>query len=136
MTGYKWVPIQDLPEDSCSLSDGELKALIEVWLDQKSELADAGRVAKLTGRLCREWAVETGIIENAYTLDRGITQTLIEQGIKAALISHTDTDGDPDEVAAMIQDHLQAVESLFDFVKGNRELTVGYIRELHASLMR
>jgi len=61
---------------------------------------------------------------------------LIEQGIKAELISHTDTDRDPAEVAAIIQDHLGAVESLFDFVKGNRDLTVGYIRELHAILMQ
>jgi Fic family protein len=136
MADYKWSPIQDLPKDSSSLSDGELKALIEVWLDQKSELSDSGRVAVLTSRLCREWAIETGIIENAYALDRGITQTLIEQGIKAELISRTDTDRDPDEVAAIIQDHLEAVEGLFDFVKGNRDLAVGYIRELHAVLMR
>jgi|HubBroStandDraft_6_1064221.scaffolds.fasta_scaffold3432209_1 hypothetical protein len=61
---YKWSPIQDLPGDFSSLSDGELKALIEVWLDQKRELADSGRVRELTSRLCREWAIETGVIEN------------------------------------------------------------------------
>ena len=50
-----------------------MKALIEVWLDQKRELADSGRVRELTSRLCREWAIETGVIENDKSLDRGIT---------------------------------------------------------------
>jgi hypothetical protein len=39
-------------------------------------------------RLRREWAIETGIIEDVYTLDRGVTRILIEKGIDAALIPH------------------------------------------------
>ena len=31
--------------------------------------------------LHREWAIETGLIERVYQHDRGVTQTLIEQGV-------------------------------------------------------
>jgi prophage maintenance system killer protein len=134
--GHRWSPLADLPEDWSSLSDGELRALTDVWIEQSNELAAKEAVEEFTKRLCREWAIETGVIEGAYTLARGVTQTLIEQGIRAELIGREDTDRDPAEVAAMIQDHLDALDGLFAFVKGERELTVGYIKELHAALMR
>jgi fido (protein-threonine AMPylation protein) len=38
-------------------------------------------------------------------------------------------------VARIIQDHADALEGVFAFVKGERNLSVGYIRELHAALL-
>ena len=132
---YKWSLIEDLTNAS-ALTDGELSALLEVWKDQRDALADDHQPAEFSQRLDREWAIETGIIERAYTLDRGTTETLIAEGIKASLISHDSTDRDPEELAAILQDHLDALEGLFAFVKGERELTVGYIKEVHSVLLR
>ena len=78
---HKWSPIEDIP-DAAALSDGELPALVEVWKDQGGALANPGAVSEFSERLNREWAIETGIIERAYTLDRGTTETLIEKGIE------------------------------------------------------
>jgi hypothetical protein len=69
---HKWSAIEDIP-DAAGLSDGELSALIEVWKDQGGALAAPGAVSKFSEQLNREWAIETGIIERAYTLDRGTT---------------------------------------------------------------
>lgn len=54
-------------------------------------------------RLRREVAIETGLIERLYQFDRGVTVTLVEQGIRAALIPH-DAGESPELVVAMIQD--------------------------------
>ena len=134
-TGYKWHPISDLPTDPKSLTDGELEPLHRVWGSQKKEL-EAGALDEFDKRLRREWAIETGIVENVYTLDRGVTRTLIEKGIDAALIPHGTTNRDSTLVARIIQDHYEALEGMFDFVGGTRELSTGYIKELHAALLR
>ena len=86
--------------------------------------------------LAREWAIETGIIEGVYTLDRGITHTLIERGIDSAYIPHDATNRDPEVVVRIIRDHEEALEGLFAFVTGERALTTGYIKELHSALLR
>ncbi len=130
--GYKWKPIEDLPEGYELLADSDLRSLETEWKAIKNDLAGSGFIE----RLQREWAIETGIIERIYTLDRGITETLIQQGITAALIPPDATDKDSELVAEIIQDHLEAIEGLFDFIKGTRDLSVGYVKELHALLTR
>jgi hypothetical protein len=110
--------------------------LREVWLDQREELANTEALKTSQTQLHRRWAIETGVIEDAYTLDRGVTETLIREGIDANLIRSNSTNQDPNLVAAMIEDHLQVLEGLFDFVKDGRELTTSYIKELHAALLR
>jgi Fic family protein len=134
--GYKWRPITDLPGDAGALTDGELVALLRVWNRQKSHMAEAGTLDEFEKRLRREWAIETGIIEDVYTLDRGVTRTLIEKGIDAALIPHDATNRDSTLVARIIQDHYEALETMLDFVAGGRELSNGYVKELHAALLR
>jgi len=39
-------------------------------------------------------------------------------------------------VARLIQDHYDALEGMFDFVAGQRELSTSYVKELHAALLR
>jgi Fic family protein len=134
--GYKWHPITDLPEDPRSLTDGELEALGRVWKRQKQDLTDPAALEEFNKRLRREWAIETGVIENVYTIDRGVTRTLIEKGIDAALIPHGTTDRDGIVVARIIQDHYETLEGLFDFVGGSRQLSTSYIKELQAALLR
>ena len=133
---YKWHPITDLDEDPKALTDRELEALQRIWVRQKQELTQGGSFDEFDRRLRREWAIETGIIENVYAIDRGVTQTLIEKGINAALIRHDTTDKDPALVARIIQDHYDTLETMFDFVKGQRTLSTGYVKELQAALLR
>src|ERR1700691_5591237 len=128
-TAHKWQPIADLPGDPRNLTDGELESLARVWRTQKQQVEHAA-LEEFEKRLRREWAIETGIIENAYTLDRGITQTLIEKGIDAALIPHDATNLDGTLVARLIQDHYDALEGMFDFVAGRRQLSTSYVKEM------
>jgi Fic family protein len=76
------------------------------------------------------------VIENVFTLDRGVTLLLIERGIDASLIPNDATNQDPELVAAIIRDHQEAMEGLFDFVRRRRNLSTSYIKELHALLTR
>lgn len=93
-------------------------------------------MAAFTARLRREWAIETGIIERIYTLDRGVTQILIERGIDASLIPDDATDLPPELVASIIRDQEAAIDFLFDLIAQRRDLTVGYVKELHALMTR
>ena len=133
---HKWHPIVDLPDEVSKLTTRELESLRRIWTEQKRELSELGMLEEFDKRLRREWSIETGIIENVYTLDRGVTNTLIEKGIDAALIPHGASDRDSTVVARVIQDHYDALEGMFEFVAGTRSLSVGYIRELHAALLR
>jgi fido (protein-threonine AMPylation protein) len=131
-----WEPITDLPEDWSSLSDGELDPLLQFWKDQRADLEQSGALAEFSKRLNREWSIETGQIEGVYDLDRGITQTLIERGIDADLIGNHPGQKPAEQIAAIIQDHADALEGLFQFVKGDRPISKSYIHELHAALLR
>ncbi|MFN7920890.1 MAG: Fic family protein [Bryobacteraceae bacterium] len=129
-------PIEDLPAGADSLTDHELVSLGEVWAEQKRGLEERGVVEPFLERVRRRWAVEAGVVERVYTLDRGVTETLIERGINEALIPRSATSDDPERVAAIIADALAAVEGIFAFVKGERTLTTSYIKELHSLLLR
>ena len=104
---HKWIEISDLPEDLDSLRDRELESLCEVWAREKESIGDDKRVKDFNTELAREWAIETGIVEGVYTLDRGITRTLIERGIDSAYIPHDATNRDPEFVARIIQNHAE-----------------------------
>ena len=130
-----WQPISDYEVDPTELADRELRALSGVWIERRAVLGESDDVTEFTERLKREWAIETGLIERLYTLDRGITELMIEHGVNAALIPHT-TGGNPMHVAAMIGDQRDAIESVFTFVKGERRLSTSYVKELHSLFTR
>lgn len=131
-----WEPITDLPQDWSGLTDRELGPLLQFWNDQRSDLEQSGALAEFHKRLRREWSIETGQIEGVYDLDRGIAQTLVERGIDAHLIGKHPGQKPPETVAAIIQDHADVLDGLFQFVKGVRPLSKSYIHELHAALLR
>lgn len=61
-------------------------------------------------------AVETGVLEGLYSIDRGVTETLIERGFDAALIPNDLTDKDPTVVVKLLRDQRSAVDLVFDVV--------------------
>lgn len=128
----EWQTITDLPNDWETLRDSELHSLAGVWADQYAQLkGDSHQLSQFNERLRREWSIETGILERLYTIDRGTTQLLIEQGIDAALIPHGATNIPVHELVAVVQAQRAALDGLFDFVSQRRALSTHYIRQLH-----
>lgn len=134
--GYEWKPVTDLPDDWEKLRNPELYSLANVWEEQHAQLKESHSVKEFNERLLREWSIETGILERLYTIDRGITQLLIEQGIDSALIPHGATNIPVTELIRIIKDHRDALEGLFDFVASRRQLSTSYIRQLHQVITR
>lgn len=132
----RWEPITDLPEDRGQLESEELRSLDALWREKRSELENLDEMRAFREKLVRSWAIETGVIERVYDIDRGTTELLIEHGLKSSLIDRASTDKDPELVVKIIGDQREAIEGLFDFVKSDRELSVGYVKELHATLTR
>src|SRR5579859_1021551 len=131
-----WEPITDLPQDWSSLTERELGPLLQFWNDQKADLEQNAVLSEFSKRLAREWSIETGQIEGVYDIDRGITETLIERGISADLIPTEPGQKAPELIAAIIQDHAVVLDGLFQFVRGDRPISKGYIHELHAALLQ
>jgi len=131
-----WTPIQDIPDPEEALEVSELRALDELWSEQRSELEQLDGMKRFRVRLARSWAIETGVIERVFDLDRGTTDLLIEKGIDADLIDRASTDREPRLVLRIIRDHRDAIEGLFTFIKRERDLSTSYVKELHATLTR
>ena len=132
---HHWSPITDLTGSDQDLDRAEVLSLSSVWDDVRADLP-SDQVDDFNERLKREWAIETGLVERIYTLEAGITQLLIEQGIDASLIPHDATNKSPQLVAGIIADQAQAVDFLFDFVGQQRVLSTSYIKQLHALMTR
>jgi Fic family protein len=133
---YRWHPVEDYRVPPETLAKTELGQLAEVWAEQRDDLDQAEGLKIFNERLRREWAIETGLLERVYTLDRGVTRLLVERGIEASLIPHGQGGQDPQRVVAILRDHEAAIEGLFDFIRDRRPLSTSYIQELHALLTR
>ena len=133
--GREWQPISDYTVEPADLAQDELRILESVWQEQRDRLAGRDAFQRFNERLKREWAIETGLIERLYVLDRGITQLLIDRGIDASLIPHGAVKN-PELVVSMINDHEAVVDGIFEFVIGKRPLSTSYIKEMHQLITR
>ena len=134
-----WNPdtgIEDLGVDPNDLGSSEITGIKEIWAEQRERLKDSAQLSDFTEKMNREWALETGIIENLYEIDRGVTQTLIEQGFQSEYLSHGSTNKPKEYVIQLLRDQKDALDGIFAFVKNDRSLTTSYIKELHAALLR
>lgn len=125
--------IQPFP-DAGKYEFPELRALTSIWHEKRSALEGDGAYKEFIKKLQREWAIETGIIERLYSWDRRVTEVLIEQGIEASIISHRGgvSQRDAEQIKTLINDHLDIVEGLFSYVKGEEPLSEYFIRGLQA----
>lgn len=106
---HEWAPLEDYrPGEQLAAED--LLALGLVWREQRTQLANLDQFRLFEERLRREWAIETGLIERLYTLDRGVTQLLLERGIET-LVATPGQDTVPDPVASMIAGRKAVVDS-------------------------
>ncbi|WP_273210557.1 Fic family protein [Runella zeae] len=102
------------------------------WFARREILqANSKEYEDFIGRLKRRHAIETGIVERMYDIDKGVTETLINEGFISSLVSHGDTNIPKQALFNHLQDHLDAVDFIFDIVTENRPLTKGFIFSLH-----
>lgn len=108
---------------------------LQTWAARRRQFVDLDPCRAFEERLRREWAIETGLIERLYTLDRGTVRVLVERGICSAYVPAGRV-ANPETVASMIADHKAAVDGLTEFVASGRRLSVSYVKELHAFMTR
>ena len=133
LTAHRWRPIADLPDDWRALCRDDLAALHRLWTEARARLRDPGRACRFQERLMTVWAIETGIIERLYAVDRGVAIALAEAGLGAMERFHAEgrLSG---EARLLIEDQRAALEMVMDLVGGRRALTDSYVRELHRGL--
>lgn len=110
----------------------KLDDLAPSWYKKRKEFESGENgYQEFIDRLKRQHAIETGIVEKLYDLSEGITQTLIKEGFVESYISHNDTNIPPKKLMQYLHDHFEAMDFIFELVKSERPLTVGFIKELH-----
>jgi Fic family protein len=133
LIAHRWQPITDLPPDWESLCRPDLHDVHERWTAARERMTNPARVQQVQERLMTVWAIETGIIERLYSVDRGVTIALAEVGLEA--MDQFNAEGRlTSEARLLIEDQRAALEMVMDIVGGARELTSSYIRELHRGL--
>ncbi len=137
MLSQKWRSIAPLSEidDHSRLALTRLANTVRVWNYSKNELSDSEAFPLFLGKLHRSIAVETGIIEGLYDLDRGLTETLVVQGFSRDAVERSG-DSIPENTLMMLGDQLESLSSIMDFIGGARKLSSAYIRELHFLITR
>ena len=137
MIARKWEPITRLAPD-CEYDFAEIDSLRRQWLSvrQAREEANPKAYSGFLDRLTRSWAIETGIIEGLYTLDRGVTETLVMRGISEELIEQSSTNKDPGELVRMLRDHQDAAEGVHHEIREGRPISRSAIRQIHSTLTR
>lgn len=131
-----WNQIEELPPDWELLKSPELISLRTIWEETRRALQGKGAIGYFNLRLKREWAIETGLVENLYSWDRGVTEVLLAQGLHASLIPHQSSNRSPEWVIELLRDQEAALDGLFDFVTQHRPLSTSYIKELHQLFTR
>lgn len=132
---YRWHHLEPLSEP-VALALPELRAFESLWAKQKGRLEQTGALAAFWERVARSWSIETGIIERIYDLNAGATQLLIEQGFEANLLQHSDTNTNPERLIEILNDHRAGLGMVMDLIGGTRELSPGWIKQLHTLLCR
>ena len=135
MIAHSWHPIAPLSEEDRAI-DLALQPLYGAWYVSQARLREssAASLQAFNERLIRRLSVETGILERLYDVDRGTTEILVERGFVEDLVTRSSTDTEPARLIQVLKDHENAFSLLMDCVNGQRELTIGFIHELHTAL--
>ena len=131
--GYEWREIEDLPKEWHDLCRDDLRAVQKQWIDDSSLVKDETKVKKFQEELAMRWAIETGIIERLYKVDRGVTVQIAQAGMEALGRFHARGKITTD-ARALITDQREALEMVMDLVGGTRDLSASYTKELHQRL--
>ncbi len=130
---HEWEPIEDLPDSWPALCRPDLQAIHRQWVAERTLIKDPAKIAVFQERLALRWAIETGVIERLYTVDRGVTMQILEAGLQALGKFHARGRLSAD-ARALITDQHAALEMVMDIVGGARALTAFAIKEMHQRL--
>ena len=131
--GCEWHEIEDLPEDWYDLCRDDLRAVHKQWTEDRALVKDETKVKRFQEELATRWAIETGIIERLYRVERGVTVQIAQAGMEALGLFHARGKISAD-ARALITDQREALEMVMDIVGGTRDLSSSYIKELHQRL--
>ena len=134
---HKWKPVEPIDSDSQTYDFREIDSLQRQWLQAKEEATSSTSEAykTFTESLTRRWAIETGIIEGIYELDKGVTETLVREGIIVDYIERGSTDKEPSELVRILRDHEESVKSVNYWIEQSRPLTKNFIKSLHNQIL-
>ncbi len=138
MQAIRWSPIKPLDEAGIDIDFAEIDGLNERWLDVKESVEDSNPTAyeKFNEELARSWAIETGIIEGLYELDRGITQTLIERGFESEFVADDLSNRTIGDTITTLRDHRMAIDLIYGWIEDSLPLSKTFIRRLHEAITR
>lgn len=111
-----------------------LDALRDEWERQWSTLSEDER-RTIRQRSLRRLAIETGIIERLYEIDWGLTLTLVAEGFTKDVVERHGGRLD-DHTRATLEAQRESLQLVLDFVREDRPLTAGFIKDLHAAMTR
>ena len=133
-----WEPVRPLSPEDRSIDVTELTSISAAWDGIQMSMDDESRhvADAFFARLRREWAIETGILEGLYTLDRGTTKTLIDKGFERDLIEHNDSDLEPGRLMLILGDHQEASDVVEFSIREARHMSKLMITELHRIITR
>ena len=133
---YQWKPIEPMSAIDDSYDFSEIDFLQRQWLSirRRREESNPQTYRAFLERLERSWAIETGIIEGLYTLDKGVTETLVQRGFNSDLIDRNSTNKDPAELVRVLQDHQEATDGVYSYIRQGSPLSKTLIRSLHVTL--
>ena len=137
MIAHKWEHISQLPADN-PYDFSEINTFQRQWLEyrQTQEASSPDVFRDFHERVTRSWAIETGIIEGLYTLEAGMTQTLVTHGISADRIERGTTNKDPEDLALVLTDHQEAVNGVYQSIRQGLPISRTAIRQLHQVLTK
>ena len=136
-TTGKWHPITPLdPSVEESLRDdlAALNALYRSWREFTSSLDEADRNT-LRRRNLRKHAIETGILERLYDIDRGVTESLVADGLTREVTARVGGELSP-AVVAMLGAQIEGLDLVTEYVRENYPLTTSFVKQLHALITR
>ena len=137
----KWQPITDIDPDAKRWMSDFYREALEEWRDLSAKLKDPDTDRTALDLWTRErnrmMAIETGQIEDLYTMRQGITEQLITEGLEHARASHTVEQGLADDtLRGLLLDQHDALEMVFQCVSDERPISESVIKEWHALLTR
>jgi Fic family protein len=134
MRRTEWEAVTPFP-DELSIETQRALRRVDAFRDRWREFMNDASEEEINDRRdrnLRRHAIETGIIEHLYDVSWGVTEELVAEGIT---LDAAEREGDVSEdTLATINAQLEGLQLLVGYVKEDRQLTSGFIRDLHAAI--
>ena len=139
--GARWRRVADLPPEAEGWGISDYQEVVGQWREARRALEDRRVDRTLMDTWLRErnrqFAIETGQIENLYLLRRGVTEQLITEGFESVRGAHSVTGELEDRtLRGLLEDQEETLDAVFDMAKGGTPLSHTTIKGLHAILTR